>query len=352
MRGTFDSRCENLRRAGILAAIAVIATLAGSGCVRKVTIPELLPVEGALTTEQLVSRVESLGRIDSFAAQGTIYVRNYFTGRQTKAEDFPGGNQIIRLRRPASIRLRVTAPVVGSQVADMVSDGRMFRLAVYYPTNKRRFVRGSNLREIERMAEEELEGSRDPDILRAGGLLNMRPQHITDAFLIHPTMASTLIEIFREEFRQEEADPRSGKKGRRVEKTYYIVFILERENAGPFVLRRKFWFDRTAPGTPLARQQTFDNSSGRLASDIAYSDWTYVADAGLSLPRRVSVDRRFDGYRVELVLDTGSIQVNEALPDTAFILENTEGLQEVDLDKPRKASTAIPPKPKPSPPLP
>ncbi|HXG68338.1 MAG TPA: hypothetical protein VNO70_24805, partial [Blastocatellia bacterium] len=100
-------------------------------------------------------------------------------------------------------------------------------------------------------------------------------------------------------------------------------------------LRRKFWFDRTV-GNRLTRQQTFENGTGRLGSDIYYSDWTRVPESSRDWPMRIVIDRHNDGYRLELLLEKNSVAINPELPDTAFILENDEKLKEVDLDAPRK----------------
>jgi hypothetical protein len=320
----------------IIAAVTIFA----SGCVRKVTVAEVLPIQDPVTTEELVNRINSYSEVKTFSAQAGVLVRNYFTGVGTKAEEFPEGNGAIRLQRPENIRMQVKAPVISSRVADMVSDGRQFRLAIYYPTDKRRFVHGSNLSDLDHLDVNELKDMKDPEIARAGGLVNMRPQHVTDAFLIKPTTANDRTEIFREEVRQEDIDSRSGKKKNRVDRTYYVLYVLERNDKGFLELRRKFWFDRTQKETPLVRQQTFENGGGKVASDIIYSDWFTIPGSGRKWPARVVVDRRYDGYRIELTLEKETVEVNLELPGTTFILENTEGLKEVDLDAPRKMQAA------------
>ncbi|HSE96682.1 MAG TPA: hypothetical protein VLD57_00340, partial [Blastocatellia bacterium] len=170
----------------------------------------------------------------------------------------------------------------------------------------------------------------------AGGLLNMRPQHLTDAFLIKPTALSDQTEVFREEVRQDEIETQSSKKKPRVERTYYVLYVLERNSTGFLELRRKYWFDRTQRDTPLVRQQTFENGGGKVSSDIIYADWFVVSGTNRRWPARVIVDRRNDGYRIELTLVKETVEINLELPGTTFVLENTEGLKEVDLDATRK----------------
>lgn len=339
-----------MNRLRTVAILAVVVGLFSTACVRKVTIPEPLPVNAPLATEELISRINRYQEVKTFSSQGTVYVRNYLTGRATKAEEFPEANQLIRLQRPENIRMLVKAPVVNSEVADMVSDGSHFWLAIYYPKNKRQFVRGTNLDRYEELTASALSESQDSELAQAGGLLNMRPQHITDAFLIKPTQDDA--QVVREEVRQIERDDRPGKRNKLVERSYYVLYVIERGVAGGPELRRKFWFDRTIGGTPLVRQQTFDNGSGRLASDISYSDWFSVPNNHWVWPGRVLIDRRNDGYRIDLRIVKSSVEINTELPETTFILENTQGLKDVDLDARRKMSAspgrtpqAVPPKP-------
>lgn len=325
-------------------ALSIVAlALLSSACVRKVTVSDVLPVNEPLTTDELINRINSYAEVKTFAAQVDVVVRNYFTGSGTKAEEFPEATGLIRFQRPESTRMRVT--FLGKKVADMVSDGQSFRLAVYYPTDKRRFIYGSNLKGFDRMDPEQLKEARNSELTQAGGLVNMRPQHITNSFLIKPISSSDRQDVFREEVRQMEPDTRPGKKNRFLDRTYYVVYVLEHDSKGQAKLRRKFWFDRTQPETPLVRQQTFENGEGKLSSDDFYSKWFAIPNSNLKWPGLVIIDRRNDGYRLEMSLDKDTVEVNQELPETTFNLENTEKLQELNLDAPRKASAGSDHKP-------
>jgi hypothetical protein len=329
-----------VRKYRILASLLIIVSLLGSACVKKVTIPEALPVFPALSTDDLVKRVNSMVDVETFSGQTVFHVRNYFTGSARKAAEYPEADGLIRLKRPSSIRMQIKLPVVGSKVADMVSDGERFRIAIYLPSDKRRFIKGSNLQSLDQMDASELQDTKDPRLKEAGGLVNIRPQHFIDAFFIKPLTVADGVNIFREESREVEPDTRVGKAGRKVEKIYYILYVVERNGSGYGVLRRKFWFDRTQPGTPLVRQQTFETSNGKIASDIVYSDWFTAPEANRSWPRRTEIDRRGDGYKFSLSLEKDSVEFNSELPVTTFVLENTENLEEINLDVQRKATSA------------
>jgi len=229
--------------------------LLGSACVHRVSVNELLPVNDPLTTEQLIDRINAYSQIQTFSAQTDVTVWNYFTGEGSKADEFPSATGLIRFKRPEDTRMKVT--FIGADVADMASDGQKFKLKILRPQDKRRFIYGSNLGDIERMNLNEIKETKDPQLTKAGGLVNMRPQHITDSFLIKPVTDRR--SAFREEVRQVEADARPGKKNRLVERSYYVIYVLEQDDKSQLKLRRKFWFDRSQKNTPLVRQQTFEN---------------------------------------------------------------------------------------------
>lgn len=317
--------------------ISFLAIAAGPACVRKVKVPELLPVKPPVSTAELVDRINAYGETKSFAAQTEISVRDYFTGKPDRARDFPSGTGLIRFERPERVRMLVT--FLGKEIADMTSDGRQFRLAVLYPDNKRMFVHGSNLKEYQRLEAEDLMETKDPRLKDAGALANIRPQHITDAFIIKPIELDGRTEFFREEVRQTEADRRPERRGRMVERTYYVLYVLDRKEPDRLHLRRKFWFDRTEDGAPLARQQTFENGDGRLASDIFYANYFRVPNSGRPWPQDVNIERRNDGYTIKLVLERDSVEVDLQLPPATFVLENTNRLKEVNLDEPRNPSS-------------
>jgi hypothetical protein len=321
-----------------LIGLFVIATFGGSACfVRRVSVNELLPAKETLSTEQLINRINSYSRIQTFSAQTDVTVWNYFTGEGAKADEFPSATGLIRFKRPEETRMNVT--FIGAKVAEMVSDGHSFKLAMFRPQDKRRFIYGSNLTDIERMNAAEIRETKDSQLSKAGGLVNMRPQHITDSFLIKPITDTDRPNAFREEVRQVEADTRPGKKNRLVERSYYVIYVLERGENDQLKLRRKFWFDRSQTGTPLVRQQTFENGVGRLASDVTYSEWFTPGKSSTVLPRHVIIDRRNDGYRLDMKVVVDTVEVNEELPPTTFKLENTEKLEEINLDAPHKANT-------------
>ncbi len=320
----------------ILTVLIATASLAGTACIRRVKEPELLHVNDPIPTKTLVGRINSYSDVETFSAQSSIYVKAFFGA--SDAAEYPAGNLSIRLQRPDRIRMLVTAPApLTRSIADMTSDGKQFRLAIYYPTDKRAFIYGSNLGDYKRMNEKELKDSADARLRNAGALANIRPQHVTDAFLVRPIKDDGRTQFFREELTQLEPEDRAAKKGRIVRRTYYVVYVLDRLDDGKNALRRKFWFDRTKAGTPLVRQQTFENGEGKLGSDISYiGDFAFDGNKR-SWPGTTVIERLNDGYSISVEVDSETLRINSELPSTAFVLENYEQMKAIDLDEPGKA---------------
>jgi hypothetical protein len=314
-----------------------------AACIRKISVPERLPVRAPASTEELIARINAHRNVNGLSVRVGLKVVDYYTGESGKAKSYPEANAELRLQRPEKIRLVISAPIIGTDVADMMSDGTEFRLAVFYPKEKRMFVRGSNVKEYQQLDVEDIKKSSDERVREAGALTNIRPQHITDAFIIPPIPEGGTVEHFREEVIQTEPDERPGKRGKFVDRTYYVLFVTQRNDRGKLILRRKFWFDRTQEGTPLSRQQSFDGQEGVLGTDVSYSGFFSVAHSDVLWPGRVVIQRRNDGYALNLHLDKDSVEVNPVLPGPAFTLENTDQLKEVNLDEPRKTGVVSKP---------
>jgi hypothetical protein len=305
-----------------------VGALTAGGCIRKsATVPQTLAVKEPVGLEQLVDRINSYQEIKTISAQVEIGVTDYYSGFR-----YSDADGALRLQRPEKIRLKITAPIVNAEVVDMTSDGIEFRSALFRPKDKAMFVHGSN--KLRSVRAEQIKDAKDPRLKEAGALANIRPQHITDAFIIKPIVADGNTEFFREEDIEIEPDMRPNKKGHFVNRKYYVLYVLQRSDSGKLHIRRKFWFDRTQDGTPLVRQQTFEDGDGVIGSDIVYGDFFYPGNSKWPWAQTVNITRPNDGYGMLVRLaDKDSIQINTELPNTTFVLENTEHLKELDLDQ-------------------
>jgi hypothetical protein len=313
-----------VRRAALLGLLAV--TVCASGCVKTVKVAKPLKVEAPLTLDDLVGRVKSLAQVNAIQSTVSIQFRDLRGATEGKNKQYPAGDANLVLERPELIRLRIKVPVVGKTIADMVSDGTKFKVKVLYPEDKRQFLMGSNAGRYKRV-EAGMQTS-DPTLQRAGALANIRPQHLTDAFLIQPPLLDAPNGIYYLDEAQE--TEHAGKDGD-VIRTYYVLTLLERVGTGSEgrVVRR-LWFERSWQGTPLAKQELYED--GRVATSIRYENYMPLSD-GRTWPLRVSITRVEDSYSVDVIFTPKTLTINGDVPKPAFELDNDEHLPVVDLDK-------------------
>src|SRR6266487_2052289 len=164
--------------------------------------------------------------------------------------------------RPAEIRVIGQAPVIGTTVFDMASDGETFRVSI---PSKKKFLVGPVA--VERTSSKPIE--------------NLRPQHLLDALLwpeIHKAESVTL-----REFNDENA-------------RYYVLTVLR--GGYQVEVLREIWFDRA--DLLVSRLQTF-GPKGLLLSDVQLAKWEPIDNAAgqsaasvpgtAPFPRAIRIDR-------------------------------------------------------------
>src|SRR5467141_2793019 len=202
--------------------------------------------------------------------------------------------------RPAEIRVIGQAPVVGTTVFDMASDGTTFQVSI---PSKKKFLVGAVA--AERASIKPIE--------------NLRPQHVLDALLwpeIRKEEAVTL-----REFNDENA-------------RYYILTVLR--GGYQVEVLREIWFDRS--DLHVARMLTF-GPKGLLLSDIRFADWQPADSAAAqtvpgalsngvaSFPRAIRIERPHDDYKLDL--QVAKVSLNEEIPAERFKLEQPAGAEMV-----------------------
>jgi outer membrane lipoprotein-sorting protein len=200
--------------------------------------------------------------------------------------------------RPAQIRVIGQAPVVGTTVFDMVSDGETFRVSV---PSKNKFLVGQVA--VERASSKPIE--------------NLRPQHLLDA-LLWPEIRKEETVILKE-FNDEKA-------------RYYVLTVLR--GGYQVEVLREIWFDRA--DLQVVRMQTF-GPKGVLLSDIQLANWqpldtptgppaAATPSTGVtSFPRVLRIERPKDDYKLDLQVT--KISLNEDIPAERFKLDQPAGAE-------------------------
>jgi len=197
----------------------------------------------------------------------------------------------ILIEKPAMIRVLGQAPVVRTNIFDMVSNGEEFHLSI---PSKQKFIVGKTV--FRRPAKNSLE--------------NLRPQHILEAMLV-PELDPSHEKTFLEE---------AEESGRR----FYVVDVVVPDASGELSLERKAWFDRA--GLELARMQFFEGQ-GLYVEDVHYSD--YQDFQGTRYPSRIELVRPIEDYRLTITIQKATF--NQPIEAEKFVLNQPAGEQLIDL---------------------
>jgi hypothetical protein len=287
-----------MRRVKTCLILATVAALSG-GCggsrvVTGHTVVREKPVAKDATREELLDAYNAIAR-------GTKTLNSTVELKPTAGSKYSGVideyhevKAFLLASRPAEIRVIGQAPVVGTTVFDMASDGETFHVSI---PSKKKFLVGSVA--VEHPSSKPIE--------------NLRPQHLLDALLwpqIRKEESVTLREF-------------NDENGR-----YYILTVLR--GGHELEVLREIWFDRST--LQVARMETF-GPKGLLLSDIRLADWqptdattgqnSSPSGSGTSFPRSIQIDRPHDDYTLNLQVT--KMVMNEEIPRDRFNLEQPAG---------------------------
>ncbi|HYJ46525.1 MAG TPA: hypothetical protein VEV81_07910, partial [Pyrinomonadaceae bacterium] len=308
--------------------------------------PVLGPLSDA-SAQQLIAEVNRLAAVRSIKGKIDIQIQDNSFAEAGLAEKYRTADGTVYLQRPGQIYLRIQAPFVGTDIAQMTSDGEHFRVAVLQGDEKiRRFVLGTNNATYPKLEMDDTGGGKGEKKKKGGKgeqtasvLSSLRPQHFTDALMIRPIQAradSGLVYAKSEFYQEEDAIPGEGgvkKDGGRVVRGYFLLDELAPGGESGARLLRRFWFDRVG-GIRLARVQTFD-TGGMLDSDVTYSAPKSFGEGGSFLmPSRVELTRPHDRYKLSLSYQAPeAVELDHEYKSSVFVLENKWQLPTLDLDE-------------------
>ena len=217
--------------------------------------------------------------VDMIPSKGSVY--------KCQITEYKDVRAFILFRKPADIRIQAQAPVIRTQLFDMVSDGPQFRL-LYNPDSL--FVEGSN----------------SAPATSKSAMENLRPGAFLSSMLIRPadpaTEAPALMDLTDED------------------NTLYALTFLRKGPNGELLAHfaRSVWFDRL--DLSIVRQIVYDEDEA-IVSDTHYAKWTPYN--GVLFPAHIGLNRWKDGYGV--VMDIVDMKMNLALTDDKFVLNQPEG---------------------------
>ena len=340
-------KSNNIPKYILLLATALIF-VSGCNVVKKESgTPTLLKTEEASQAE-LIKEVNRFASVKSMRAKMDLKFEDNSFAQFGSKEVYRSADGEVVVQRPASIYLKVQVPVIKSDVAQMTSDGETFRVAILNAgscADCKKFVKGTNSADYSRLQKnlDAVNGEMTADVKdNVNSFANLRPQHFTDAMLVRPTDSRYL--YAQSSTYQIEEDITQKKKSplRVVNRGYYLLDEFARGDNGEMKITRRFWFDRVG-GIRLARQQIFD-AKGEIESDIVYGREGKLTETNdyQRLPLQILVTRPQDKYSMRLTYQSPeAVTIGRDYPVTAFVLQNSWGLEEVDLDKKLQEATAV-----------
>ncbi len=286
-------------------ALTGVLLLCGSGCLlRSRPVPVRMssaPLQSA-TRDQLVQTLNEIAsKINTLSATVDIDASTGGSkkGKITEYQEIRG---YLLAEKPNYLRLIGLLPIVRTKAFDMVSNGDTFQLSI---PPKNRFVIGHN--QINKPSPSPLE--------------NLRPQHISDALMLHEVDPKNEIAVL-EGSNEIIQDPKTK---RDVEEPNYILDIIRREPNDDWYLARKLYFSRT---TLLPYRQVVYDRNGYVATDASYDDFKPIN--GMQFPNLIRIWRPQEEYTVTLHIV--KLELNKPMTPDQFALEQPPGSTLVNLD--------------------
>jgi hypothetical protein len=307
----------------------------------KVSTPKLLKTENAAQSD-LFNEVNRFARVTSMRAKMDLKFEDNSFAENGIAEKYRSAPGEVVVQRPANILLKVQAPVINTDIAQMTSNGTKFCVAVLQDGGDgryKKFVCGTNNADYSLLQEQVKKTDLDKGKVikqNVNAFSNLRPQHFTDAMLVRPIDTENYAYLTSTTL-QEEVDFELLKKKSPlawVLHGYYLLDEMKKDADGSLKILRRFWFDRVG-GIRLARQQIYDEK-GEIESDIVYGKEGNLGENGdyNNLPLQILVTRPKEKYKMRLTYQTPeTVSIGKKYPEKAFVLENTWGLEEVNLDQ-------------------
>src|SRR6266446_6378307 len=287
---------RRVKRCLLLATLAAISCGCHGRVVTGHTIVAQRPVAKDATREELLEAYNQMAR-GTKTLNATVELKPTAGSKYSGViDEYHEVKAFLLAARPAQIRVIGQAPVVGTTVFDMASDGEVFRVSI---PSKKKFLVGSVA--VEHASSKPIE--------------NLRPHHLLDALLwpeIHKAESVTM-----REFNDENA-------------RYYILTVLR--GGYQVEVLREIWFDRS--DLQVARMLTF-GPKGLLLSDVRLADWQPSDSAAgqaapaassngtASFPLAIRIERPHDDYKLDLQVT--KVRMNEEIPADRFKLEQPPG---------------------------
>jgi hypothetical protein len=261
-----------------------------------------LAKDQVLLKAQTISRSALLDKLKSRSLEiktltvtkSSIKPSHILSGEAIK--DFTGAGATIVVDRPSHIYMEIEK--IGATVADMVSDGKLYKVSIPHIGSGRYGVG---------------DAAEPPETVEFP--FNLRPSHILDALFVDGEQymgASGITTVVKEA-----TNPQSDGVH-----SYYLVDFAMGE-----VPLEELWVDRTGTAMQVTRKIQY-KEDGRIEADIQYSD--YGMFDSISFPKQIVIRRPIENYSLELQLQ--KLELNKSVDSEAFDLPRPPGAEDFDVN--------------------
>jgi outer membrane lipoprotein-sorting protein len=286
-----------------LASVAALSLpLLLSGCfilstTRKLPVPKAPAIELTVTPEELVTQLnQRWAALNSLTASVEIQASVVKT-KEGVAKDYTTFRGVILLRKPEMLRVFGRVPVIGTEMFDMVSDGKEFTL---YVPSKNKAIRGSN--SLKTKSSSQLE--------------NMRPGFFLDAMVVRGLDPDDLYSVTADTVTVEDTA-----KKHLYSVPEYILTVMRRKAGGQQLAPLRvitFHRDDLLP----SREDVYD-SDGNLETQVTYGP--YQDFDSIKFPSKITIKRPLEEFQIVMTVE--SVKENLPLPDEQFQVKIPEGTQ-------------------------
>ena len=267
-----------------------------SGCflistTRKLPVPKAPQLVQSVAPEELVNRLnQRWSTLDTLTAKVEIQasVLHSTIGVVKDYTTIPG---IILMRKPEMLRVYGRVPVIGTELFDMVSDGKNFTLFI---PSKSKAIQGSNA--LEKKSANQLE--------------NMRPGFFLDALGVRGLDPDDRYSVSSDVSTEEDV----AKKHLFIEPEYVLSIHRPKTGSQEDTPLRVVTFHRD---DMLPHQQDIYDSKGNLETQIYYEQY---GDFGPNrYPTKVTIKRPID--EIQIILTIENVTENMKLKDDQFEIQ-------------------------------
>lgn len=280
-----------------------------SGCfllstTRKLPVPKAPPTVQTATSEDLVDQLDKRwDALDSLTAKVDMQA-SVLNSKEGVAKDYTTIPGVILMRKPEMLRVYGRVPVIGTEMFDMVSDGKDFTL---YIPSKNKAIEGSNAK-TQRSANQ-LENMRPGFFLDALGVRGLGPD---DRYSV-TTDVDTMMD--------------AQKKHLFAVPEYIVNIHRQKAGSAEDTPLRVVWIHRD---DLEPYQQDIYDGNGNIETQVYYSQ--YGDFAGNKYPTKVIIKRPID--EIQIVLTILNVTKNVRLPADQFSIKMPPDTQIQKLDAP------------------